>query len=54
MIEVILSSETPDLTRAARRNIPEDGNLHLCMNFLKKAVSNAVVMKESQKYLVTS
>jgi hypothetical protein len=28
MMEVIRTSETSDLTRAARRNIPEDGILH--------------------------
>jgi hypothetical protein len=28
MIEAIRSSETSVLTRATRRNIPQDGNLH--------------------------
>jgi hypothetical protein len=28
MMEALISSETPDRTRATRRNFPEDGILH--------------------------
>jgi hypothetical protein len=35
MMEAIRSSETPVLSRATRRKIPEDGVLHNCMQFVE-------------------
>jgi hypothetical protein len=53
MMEAIHSSKLSVLTRATRRNIPEDCNLHNHILLIKFVVSNVHILQVIRYYIFT-